>query len=70
MKTPAATKVTTSAPSKAHFIGRLLDSLNDSAHRLIDRATGGDLGKLVNLMAVTSFAAGASMALALVEVLR
>lgn len=66
MKTPAATEVTTSAQDKRNFTGKLLDSLNDRACRLIDRATGGDLGKLVNLLAVTSFAAGAAMALALV----
>ena len=58
------------APSKAHFIGKLLDSLNDRACRLIDRAVGNDPRKLLDLLAVTSFAAGASMALALVEVLR
>ena len=51
----------------AHFIGKLLDSLNDRACRLIDRATGGDPRKLLDLMAVTSFAAGASFALVLVE---
>lgn len=55
------------APSKAHFIGKLLDSLNDRACRLIDRATGGDPRKLLNLLAVTGFAAGAAFALVLVE---
>ena len=58
------------APSKAHFIGKLLDSLNDRACRLIDRATGGDPHKLLNLLAVASFSAGASFALALVGVFK
>ena len=54
----------------AHFIGKLLDSLNDRACRLIDRAVGNDPRKLLDLLAVTSFAAGAAMALVLVEVLQ
>lgn len=58
------------APSKAHSIGKLLDSLNDRACRLIDRATGGDPRKLLDLLAVTGFAAGAAFALALVGVLQ
>lgn len=70
MKTPAATKVTTSAPSKAHSIGRLLANVNDHACRLIDRAVGNDPRKLLDLLAVTGFASGAAFALALVEVLR
>ena len=70
-KAPSTTTKATapSAPSNAHSIGKLLDSLNDSAHRLIERATGGDFQKLLDLLAVTSFAAGASLALVLVGVL-
>ena len=72
MKTPSTTTKATApgAPSKAHFIGKLLDSLNDRACRLIDRAVGNDPRKLLDLLAVTSFAAGASLALVLVEVLQ
>lgn len=51
----------------AHFIGKLLASLNAHACRLIDRAVGNDPRKLLDLLAVTSFSAGASMALVLVE---
>ena len=65
-KAPTATEITASARDKRQFTRRLLDSLNDSAHRLIEHATGGDFQKLLNLLAVTSFAAGASFALALV----
>ena len=66
MKTPAATEVTTSAQDKRNFTGKLLDSLNDRACRLIDRAVGNDPRKLLDLLAVTSFATGASFALVLV----
>ena len=54
----------------AHFIGKLLANVNDHACRLIDRATGGAPRKLLDLLAVTSFAAGAAFALALVGVLQ
>ena len=47
-----------------------LDSLNAHACRLIDRAVGNDPRKLLDLLAVTSFAAGASFVLALGEVLQ
>lgn len=69
MKTPSTTTKATApgAPSKAHSIGKLLDSVNAHACRLIDRAVGNDPRKLLNLLAATSFAAGASMALVLVE---
>ena len=70
VKTPAATEVTTSAQDKRNFTGKLLDSLNTHACRLIDRAVGNDPRKLLDLLAVTSFAAGASLALVLVEVLQ
>ena len=59
-----------SAPSNAHSIGKLLDSLNDTAHRSLERATGGDFQKLLNLLAVTSFAAGAAFALVLAGALQ
>ena len=55
------------APSKAHFIGKLLDSLNDRARRWVDNAVGNDPRKLLDLLAVTGFAAGAAFALVLVE---
>ena len=69
-KAPAATEVTTSAQDKRNFTGRLLDGLNAHACRLIDRAVGNDPRKLLNLLAATSFSAGASFALALVGVLQ
>ena len=71
-KAPSTTTKATapSAPSNAHFIGKLLDSVNDSASRLIDSAVGGDFQKLLNLLAVTSFAAGAAFALVLVGALQ
>ena len=71
-KAPSTTTKATapSAPSNAHFTRRLLDSLNDNASRLIDSAVGGDFQKLLNLLAVTSFAAGAAFALVLVGVLQ
>ena len=68
-KAPEPQKGNPSAPDNAHFIGKLLDSLNDNASRLIERASGGDFQKLLNLLAVTSFAAGAAFALVLVGAL-
>ena len=70
MKTPAATEATASAQDKRNFTGKLLDSLNTHACRLIDRAVGNDPRKLLNLLAATGFAAGAAFALALVGVLQ
>ena len=70
MKTPAATEVTTSAQDKRNFTRRLLASVNAHACRLIDRAVGNDPRKLLDLLAVTGFAAGAAFALALVGMLK
>ena len=71
-KAPSTTTKATApgARDTAHSIGKLLDSLNTHACRLIDRAVGNDPRKLLDLLAVTSFAAGASFVLALVEVLQ
>ena len=69
-KAPEPQKGNPSAPDNAHFIGKLLDSVNDNASRLIDSAVGGDFQRLLNLLAAVSFAAGASLALVLVGVLQ
>ena len=69
-KTPEPQKGNPSAPSNAHFIGKLLGTLNDNASRLIDTAVGGDFQRLLNLLAVISFAAGAAFALVLVGALQ
>ena len=73
MKKAPDTMAKATAPSardKRNFTRLLLDSLNTHACRLIDRAVGNDPRKLLDLLAVTSFAAGASFVLALVEVLQ
>ena len=57
-KAPSTTTKATapSAPDNAHFIGKLLDSVNDNASRLIDSAVGGDFQRLLNLLAAGALA--------------
>ena len=71
-KAPSTTTKATApgARDTAHFICKLLASVNAHACRLIDRAVGNDPRKLLDLLAVTGFAAGAAFALALVGVLQ
>ena len=68
MKTPSTTTKAAApgARDKRNFTRRLLASVNAHACRLIDRAVGNDPRKLLDLLAVTSFATGASFALVLV----
>ena len=69
-KTPEPQKGNPSAPDNAHFIERLMDSVNRRACKFVTRIVGDDLNKRFDLVMVTGFAAGAAFALALVGALQ
>ena len=69
-KTPEPQKGNPSAPDNAHFIGKLLDSVNRRACKFVTRIVGDDMNALINLAMATGFAAGASLALVLAGVLQ